>query len=107
MATTPPGQKDSLRTNVLLAQKTVAARFVPYSSINAGPDLSEMFNHILIVHAFGVQWWYTHLATSKTPHCAHSVEDTIRIVRHKFPTLGAKEPRLYCTGKQNSPLCCI
>ena len=116
MEASPTAQRDALLSDILLAHKMVTAGFVPSrdrkpekardlwctfcTSINADPEHPKMADPVPILHAFGVIWSNGCLTPSTKPNCYISVEDAIQIVIQTFPTLGDKEPHLYCTGKQ-------
>jgi len=113
----PPAARDALRADFLLAQKTVAAGVVPSrdkeaqrawdiwcsfcSSINANPDVSNMVDPVTLLQAFGLRRRDERISPSGDPNRARLVEDAIRLVCQKFPSLGSKDPRLDETGKQD------
>jgi hypothetical protein len=113
----PPTVRDALRADLLLAQKTVAAGVVPSrdrraqkawdiwcsfcTSINANPDVSTMADPITLLQTFGLRWRDGRISPSGNKNRARSVEEAIRLVSQKFPSLGAKDPRLDETGHQD------
>lgn len=60
-----------------------------------------MADPVPILQAFGLRWRDGRIAPSGDPNRARSVEDAIRLVGQKFSLLGAKDPRLDSTGKQD------
>jgi len=102
----PPLARDALRADFLLAQKTVATGVVPsrdkksqqawdiWCSINTNDPVT-------LLQAFGLHWRDGRISPSRDLNQARSVEDAIRLVCQKFPSLGSKDPRLDETGKQN------
>ena len=117
MENAPPAARNALRADFLLAQKTVAAGVVPSrdkkaqrawdiwcsfcTSINANPDVSNMADPVTLLQTFGLRWRDGRISPSGDPNRARSVEDAIRLVCQKFPSLGSKDPRLDETGKQD------
>jgi len=114
---TPPATQDALRADFLLAQTTVAAGVVPSrdkkaqrawdiwcafcTSINANPDVSQMADPVTLLQTFGLRWRDGRISPSKEPNRSRSVEDTIRLVSQKFPSMGSKDPWLDESGKQD------
>lgn len=117
MDNAPPATRDALRADFLLAQTTVAAGVVPSrdkkaqrawdiwcafcTSINANPDVSQMADPVTLLQTFGLRWRDGRISPSKEPNRSRSVEDAIRLVSQKFPSMGSKDPRLDESGKQD------
>ena len=117
MENAPPQARDELRSDFLLAQKTVASGVVPSrdregqrtwdiwcsfcASINVHPDISTLADFVPVLQAFGLRWRDGRIAPSGDPNRARSVEDAIQLVGQKFSLLGFKDPRLDSTGKQD------
>ena len=117
MENAPPHQRDELGADLELAKETVAAGVVPShtakakstweiwisfcSSINVDPYLSSVADPVTLLQVFGLRWRDGRISPSGNPNRARSVEDAIRLVSQRFPSLGAKDPRLDHAGKQD------
>ena len=117
MDNVPPATRDALRADILLAQTTVAAGVVPSrikkpnepgtSGVRFAPPSMQtlMFRRWPILShsskplAFDGAMAASHPA--KEPNRSRSVEDAIRLVSQKFPSMGSKDPRLDESGKQD------
>ena len=60
-----------------------------------------MADPVTLLQAFGLRWRDGRISPSGDPNRARLVEDAIRLVCQKFPSLGSKDPRLDETGKQD------
>ncbi len=60
-----------------------------------------MANPVTLLQAFGLHWRDGRISPSGKPNRARSVEDAIRLVCQKFPSLGAPDPRLDSHGQQD------
>ena len=117
MANAPASTRDELSADLRLARETTAAGVVPSrdraaqrtwcvwcafcTSINVDPFLSQVADPVIIIQLFGVRWRDGRISPSGEPNRARSVEDAIRFVGQKFASLGAPDPRLDATGKQD------
>ena len=71
------------------------------TELNVDPYLSEVADPVPLLQVFGLRWQDGRIAPSGKPNWARSVEDAIRLVSQKFPSLGAVDPRLDKSGKQD------
>ena len=117
MVAAPPAARDALRADLELAQETVKAGVVPSrnkkatrawgiwvvfcTSINVDPFLSQVADPVVILQTFGLRWRDRQISPSGLSNRACLVEDAIRLISQRFPSLGAKDPRLDSTGKQD------
>ena len=113
----PVTARDALRADLQLAEKTVAAGVVSSrtakahstwtvwvtfcNSVNVDPFLSSVADPIPLLQVFGLRWRDGRISPSGNSNRARSVEDAIRLVSQKFPSMGAKDPRLDHAGKQD------
>ena len=71
------------------------------TSLIVNPFLLKVADPVTILQTFGLHWGDGQISPSKLENKARSVEDVVCLISQKFPSMGAKDPRLNASGKQD------